>query len=444
MLALVAGVAIAPAQVHPAAPALNSNPGATYTLYLNFGGFDYRSVVNNNGAGYANGTWGYTQKSPGIVPSYDTDGDLTSFSTAEVDQIKKTWAQYANAYRGFNINVTTVDPAAAVVGDAAKHAFYDQAQHVQQTIIGGSYTWFGSAGGVSYVGTTQSANTFTGGHTNWVFPANGTGTDSRNMAVAGIHEDGHALGLNHQHDETNGNEYTRGDYTGSNYRAAGTYGAIMGDSYYVQRDAWRIGSAAKGNANDVAALQANRDMGPLQDDGIGHALLTATALAISPTGLVDVHSSKTEGFIMPLASTGYSADAYTEDFFSFATAGGLVTLVAHDGTTFLEDGVADPGATMRSALTVYDFGGNVVGTGLEDSTTMLHTFSRSLGAGQYYARISSYGAYVSSHEPNARYFNMGGYFLTGSGFAQAVPEPASLVALVAGSVAFLRRRRKAA
>ena len=48
---------------------------------------------------------------------------------------------------------------------------------------------------------------------------------------------------------------------------------------------------------------------------------------------------------------------------------------------------------------------------------------------------------ISSHETNAPYFNMGGYFLTGSGI-QAVPEPASMLALALGATALLRRRKK--
>ena len=315
------------------------------------------------------------------------------------------------------------------------------------TSIGGDYDWFGGAGGVSYVGTSQSANTFSGGHTNWVF-GNGTANYPLYMGTAGAHENGHGLSLSHQHDEATGGEYTEGDYNNSsgpdnNYRAAGTYGATMGAAYYTQRGTWRIGDPNKGNANDVAVLESNQDMGPLQDDGIGHTGATATALAINADGTVNVASTRSKGFVVPLASTGYSADQYMKDVFSFSTAGGLVTLTANDGTDWLQAGVADPGATMRCVMNVYTSTGALVGSAVESADTLSHSFAGILAAGNYYAEIGSYGAYVSSHEPNARYFNMGGYFLTGSGFTQAVPEPASVAALGLGALVLLRRRKSA-
>ncbi len=426
------------AQTKPLAPALNSNLGATYTLYLNFSGFDYRNVANPSGTG----RWGATGRSPGLVRAYSTDNEYSTFSTDDQNAIRNVWARYANAYQGFDVNITTVDPAANLANDAARQAYYDRTQYLQQTIIGGTYNWYGSAGGVSYLGVTQNANESSGRHTNWVFPENGTGTDPSNVAVAGIHENGHALRLPHQRDETTGAEYTRGDFNGSNNRAPGTYGAIMGDSYYTQRVTWRAGSS-RGNVNDVAELQRNTDIKDLADDGIGHSFATATALAVKADGTVDVNSDDSKGFIMPTKTdaAGYNPNAYTRDYFAFGSAGGVATLTAHDGNSLLQAGVADPGATLRSVMKIYTSTGSLVGTAVESGDTMSRTFTANLAKGQYYAEIMSYGAYISSHEPGARYYNMGGYFLTGSGI-QAVPEPASMLALAVGATALLRRRKK--
>ena len=54
-------------------PALNSRPGAAYTLYLNFGGFAFT------------GTWGggATNGTPGVTPAYTADAS-PDFSAAEV------------------------------------------------------------------------------------------------------------------------------------------------------------------------------------------------------------------------------------------------------------------------------------------------------------------------------------------------------------------------
>jgi hypothetical protein len=408
---------------HPIAPSLNSNFGAKYTIFLDFSGFDY------------NGTWG--GGTPGNVPAYTIDGDPSTFNSAEVTAIKQTWARVAQAYTGFNINVTTVDPATSGLTDAQRQTYYDNTQYMTHTIIGGGYDWFGASGGVSYVGVAQQATTSNGMRTNWVFPVNGTTTLPKYVAAATIHEDGHHLSLQHQTDENNGGGYSNNNGASGN----GSYAPIMGTSYYSQRGTWRVGKPGT-NTNDVAVLESNLNIGSLLDSGIGHTMATATGLAVNPDGSVNAEFAKS--FIMPKASTGYSAtgeDSYTKDYFAFHAAGGAISLTANDGSEFLLAGVADPGATMRSVLRILDINGTVLGTSTEDATTLIHTWSGSLSAGTYYAQVVSYGSYVSSYEPSSSYFNMGAYFLSGSGFAP-VPEPTTIVAMLGGLGFLLRRRRK--
>ena len=93
----------------PAAPALNSNPGARYTVFLNFTGFNY------------NGTW--AGKTPGNVPAYTTDADATTFSTGDLNNIREIWARTSQKYIGMNINVTTVDPAPRGLTDAQRQTW---------------------------------------------------------------------------------------------------------------------------------------------------------------------------------------------------------------------------------------------------------------------------------------------------------------------------------
>src|SRR4029077_17324318 len=111
-LAIVATPSI---QAQLTVPAYNSRPGAAYTLYLNFSGFTFT------------GNWGGgSGPLPGVTPAYDFDGNAASFSAAELTSIQKIWAWHAESYAPFNINGTTVDPAAAGSTDPQRQAFYDQ------------------------------------------------------------------------------------------------------------------------------------------------------------------------------------------------------------------------------------------------------------------------------------------------------------------------------
>lgn len=398
----ILGLAVVANAQHPVAPALNSNPGARYTVFLNFTGFNF------------SGTWGGTGATPGNVPAYTLDGDATTFTSAEIANIKEIWARTSQKYIGMNINVTTVDPAPTGLTDAQRQSWYDSKQYMTHAMIGGTYNWYGAAGGVSYVGVAQSASLSNGMRTNWTFPVNGSGTAPHTCTAACAHEIGHHLGLSHQKDESNGAAYSNNNGATGN----GSYAPLMGTTYVSQRGTWRQGgtTGTTTNANDVAVLQSQLNMGPLLDDGFSHDMATATILPNNNDGTVN--SAAAKGWIMPKASTGYSAvgeSSYTTDWFRFGSLGGLVTLTANDGTSFLQDGVADPGATMRCVMRIFNSTGTLVGTAIEDATTLKHTWSGNLAFGEYFMQVASYGAYTSSYEPNARYFNMGGYFISGTG-----------------------------
>ena len=426
-------------------PQLSSRPGAAYTIYANYGGFSF------------NGTWGDTGLSPGVTPAYN---DQTSaFTAAEQSNISRSWARLAAAYSVFDLNVTTVDPAVAGLAtagsaytDANRQAYYDRTVGVTHTLIGGTSNWLGQgAGGVSYVGVASgtyptTADPGTGYHTNFVFSDSAT-NNLQFISEAAAHEDGHALNLEHQSDYHLNGTATVGEYS-SNGRAtgSGTFAPIMGVGYYAQRALFRVGTEDNGVVqNDVAAIAASNPALSLVHDGVGHTPATATPLPVSGA---TVDPAAAAGVIVPIsltAPTAMGAGSYTSDYFGFATAGGPVSLTLHDGTEYLSSGTADVGATLEGSLAVFGADGTPVGTAALSADTLSATFDATLPAGVYYAQVASLGGLTSSYDPSAQYYNMGSYFLTGSGVTSAaVPEPAAVILLAFAGLLGRRGRRQTA
>src|SRR5262245_28129109 len=69
-------------------PALSSLPGAPATLFLDFDGHYEAEWV------------GYSSVS---TPAYDIDGNASSFSAAELDNIARIWRAVAEDYSPFNL-----------------------------------------------------------------------------------------------------------------------------------------------------------------------------------------------------------------------------------------------------------------------------------------------------------------------------------------------------
>ena len=414
---------------HADVPPLSSRSNAAYTVYLDFGGFAY------------DGTW--DGKTPGTTAAYGNANLITD-----------TWTRIAEKYSSFDINVTTVDPFAAAghTGtDADRQAYYDATPRMMHTIIGNNSAWYPNAGGVSYVGVTQNSVT-NGLHTDWLF-GNNLGNSSRYIGEAGSHENGHGFGLDHQSDYKLGgttvNEYS----TNNNARGNGSYAPILGVSYYSQRGVWRAGTTDFGTIqDDVAIILSNSGMS-LVDDTIGHSFAAATTL----TGAGGSVSAR--GIITPVSTsspTPLGVDNYTKDYFKFTVGtSGAVSLSVSDGSDRVTSGVVSGGATLRSKLNLYGAGNLLtpLGFGIESANTLSESYSGTLTAGDYYAEVTSFGGYQSSYDPSAKYYDMGSYVLSGSGFGAAgvavVPEAGTaalmgFAALLGGFVLPRVRRQRSA
>src|SRR5262249_3593850 len=135
------------------------------------------------------------------------------------------WQIVAEDYSPFNINVTTVAPAA-------------DAQHVSQIDIGGD-SWISGAGGVAQVGGV-TYGTGSSPARGFVF-SNVTG-DIWWIAAATAHESGHTMGLWHQ-------SYWSGTTLVYEYQPGpgdGT-GPIMGGGSSASRAMWWYGTSNLGS-----------------------------------------------------------------------------------------------------------------------------------------------------------------------------------------------------
>ena len=183
-------------------PLLSSYPSATGVIYLDFDGQTVSGTSwNTNG------------------PIYCGAAGLTS------SQITEIFNRVSEDYRPFNVNITT---------DSSKY-FAAPANMRTRVILTVTSAWYGSAGGVSFVGS------FTWGDDTpcFVFTAL-LNYNTKDIAEAAAHEAGHTLGLYHQAKyDTSCNlitQYNPGQGTGEI-----GWAPIMGVGYYQNFTLWNDG-----------------------------------------------------------------------------------------------------------------------------------------------------------------------------------------------------------
>lgn len=425
------------AQAHPTAPALSSRPGAPYTIYLNFSGFSYP------------GNWG--GQTPGVTPAYNGQTGST-FTTTEQANIKNIWTRVADSYSMFDINVTTVDPAVAAgqaANDTTRFNYYEATPRLMHTVIGnGASTFYGSAGGVSYVNVMHNASDGSGYHTNWAFVNRLGGVNAfHNIYTATAHENGHAVSLSHQ-----------GDYIGSSLvnsystnNGSGTIAPTMGVAYSAARGVWRSGRVNTNTSfiqNDpLSILTNNPTLNGFVNDGIGRSLATATPLPLNGGTINNLLAS---GVIVPASASNPNPIGeanYTSGFYSFTTVGGIANIILNAGRQSITPGVPDPDPQLDGTLRILNSGGGLV---IESATASLgESININLPAGTYYIQVASAGGKQASLGPGtwapAQFYDMGSYFLTGF---VTVPEPATLALFGSGALAagiwWMRRKKQQA
>ncbi len=248
-------------------PVLESLPGATAVIYLDFQG-------------------GFTAAWGGIAYGRPAFNDM---------QIREVWQRVAEDFLPFRINVVT---DLQIFQSASENSR-------QRVIITPTDTATPGAGGVAYMGSFN----WTGDTPCWVFVTN----NAAYCAQAASHETGHTLGLSHAGRFVNGtySEYYAGHGSGET-----GWAPLMGLGYYRNVTQWSKGEYADAdNPQDQLAVIASQNNVRHRADDTGEALATARWLEI-----YDDLTTSAEGVIETTADT---------DAFQFTTAGGDVSLRAN-------------------------------------------------------------------------------------------------------------------
>jgi subtilisin-like proprotein convertase family protein len=288
---------------------LNSRPGATKTIYLDFDGHLTRNTPWNTDFGLPNI----------LTPAFDTNGDPTSFSNDELLLIQTIWERVVEDFRPFDVNVTTEDPGL----EALRNTGNGDEQWGQRVVIGGdTYDWFTPVTGDEVGGVAHGSFNAAIDDPTFVFNVGEFVT-----AETISHEVGHTLGLAHDGQfrfwvditdpmdpiyHTEEIEY----YNGHGSFGPTNWGPIMGASFpyggapYSQArelTQWSIGEYANANniEDDLEIISSNNGFGYIPDD---HGNLAASATSI----LGDNFALVGEGIIERNDDV---------DFFSFTVSG---------------------------------------------------------------------------------------------------------------------------
>ena len=224
-------------------PILSSNTASTAVMFLDFDGHTVQNTSWNVGGPMA------------MAPS--------GLTTAQITDI---FNRVAEDYRPFNINITT---------DSTKFWAAPKATRMR-VILTTSWEWYGSAGGVAFVGSF-----------NWgqyddevpCFVFSSLLGSVKNISEAASHEAGHTLGLYHQ------SRYDASCNKVSDYHSGGGTGEIgwapiMGVGYYQNLTLWNNGPNSYGCSNfqsDLSVITSGANGFTFRTDDHAGSFAGATA-----------------------------------------------------------------------------------------------------------------------------------------------------------------------
>jgi len=351
---------ISTAAINAQGPLLNSYPSASAVVFLDFDG---HTVTNTS--------WNYN--GPIVCGGSGLDNA----------QITEVFNRVAEDYRPFNVNITT---------DSTKYLAAPVNKRMR-VILTVSSAWYGSAGGVAFVGS------FTWGDDTpcFVFSAL-LGYNVKNITEAASHEAGHTLGLYHQA-SYDANCVKTSDY---NYgQGAGEIGwaPIMGAGYYQNFTLWNNGPNSFGCTN----YQSDLDI-----------LTTSNGFTYRTDDYASSFAAATNA---PLVNNQFTVSGIVErntdqDMIKFTQpALGRFILAAIPYSV----GGGNSGSDLDLQVTLYNSSQTQLNV-FNPGTLLSSVIDTSLNPGTYYLKIEGKG---NIYAPN--YASLGSYSLQGSWNASTLP-----------------------
>lgn len=359
-------------QVQGTVPILSSDLGSASVLYIDFNGH------------YVTGTpWNWN----GAI-----NAQPSGLSTTQMKDIFKS---VAADYSVFKVNVTT-DPLKYNAAPAASR---------MRIIVTTTSSWYGSAGGVAYIGS------FTWGDDTpcWVFSSL-LKYDSKKVGEAIAHEAGHTLGLQHQ-SKYDANCNKLAEYNPGTGSFTSGWSPIMGVSYGTNCTTWMKGKttvSCNSIQDDIAVIAGYPNNLFIRADEAGNSYSNAKTLPLTPTitgkGLITTMTDK---------------DVYA---MNITTTSRLRLSVIPEAV-----GTGDRGANLNVKLSLLNKVGSLIKS--YNPSTLTASIDTTLRPATYYLVVEGIG---TSYIPD--YGSIGRYTITGTTATATLTNTVTLIGNSTGTM----------